>query len=61
MVTRHGEPAALGYRGAVMRCSACTQQSACAVLQSTNTHLDHAPGYCRNRADFARFDRYLNG
>ena len=43
---------ARNYRGAVLRCSACTDTQACAEWQNTHAHADTAPDYCRNKAMF---------
>ncbi|TMV06382.1 adenylosuccinate lyase [Ruegeria sediminis] len=37
------------YRGAVIRCSCCADQGACAELQAQNDRLAEAPDYCMNR------------
>ncbi|MFC4215324.1 DUF6455 family protein [Pseudophaeobacter arcticus] len=37
------------FRRAVMNCSHCTNQAGCADLQASHSHLEEAPGYCRNR------------
>lgn len=43
------ETEALKYRNAVIRCSFCADQKACAELQARNDHLDDTPSYCMNR------------
>ncbi|MCA0872382.1 DUF6455 family protein [Seohaeicola saemankumensis] len=45
---------AVRYRAMVMRCSGCPDQSGCRKLQDQNSHLDHAPDYCQNRAVLAQ-------
>ncbi|WP_353345095.1 DUF6455 family protein [Litorivita sp. NS0012-18] len=43
---------ARSYRGAVLRCNACTDTQACAQWQNTHAQADTAPDYCRNKAMF---------
>ena len=48
-ILRDPDHAAVVYRSMVLRCSACSDQTACAELQAGCTHLDAAPDYCLNK------------
>lgn len=48
-ILRNPETGTHKYASVVFRCAGCSDQDGCAKLQAENTHLDHAPDYCRNK------------
>lgn len=50
-ILRNADQAAPAFRAMILRCSACTDQAACADLQARNAHLEAAPDYCMNKAE----------
>lgn len=51
-ILRNPDQGALDFRAMILRCSACTDQVGCANLQARCAHLENAPAYCLNKAEF---------
>jgi hypothetical protein len=57
VILENGDQAAYAYRQAVLRCSGCMFKGECRSLLGSETTLETAPSYCRNRAQFNSFAR----
>ncbi len=57
-LARRPELEAIRLHAAIERCSHCTQQEDCVMLQDCSQALDQTPEYCRNRQVFGAAHRF---